>query len=131
MFDIAARQGIPKRARVIHHVHVRELRGLITHAVEQSKQALQVPPGAEMARNDQCARHEAAVYPSVRFDAGAENSEPSGSVAEIDGSMPNAFLETPRESRKVAPFRLAFGLRYLVGISSPQHETRPPMWRLP
>jgi hypothetical protein len=44
---------------------------LITHAVEQSKQALQVPPGAEMAWNDKCARHAAAVYlfaPSMRCD---------------------------------------------------------------
>lgn len=84
MLHIAVCQGVLQRAGVIDHVHARERRGLITHAVEQSKQALQVPPGADVARNDQGARHEAAVYPRVRFHAGAENSEPSGSVAEMD-----------------------------------------------
>jgi len=57
VFDIAVVYGVPERACVIHNVDAREGRRLVTHAVEQPKQALQVPPGANMARNDQSARH--------------------------------------------------------------------------
>ena len=55
IFDIAVCQGVLERTGVIHNVYARERRGLVTHAVEQSKQAVQVPPGADVARNDQCA----------------------------------------------------------------------------
>jgi hypothetical protein len=53
VLDVAIRHGVLQRARVIHDVHASERRGLVAHAVEQSKQALQVPPGADVARNDQ------------------------------------------------------------------------------
>ena len=76
VLDVAIRQGVLQRARVIHNVHARERRGLVAHAVEQPKQALEVPLGADMARNDQCARHDASVYPRVHFGAGAKHCDP-------------------------------------------------------
>jgi hypothetical protein len=52
VFHVTACQGVLERAGVIHHVYARERGRLIAHAVEQSKQALQVPPGADVAWDD-------------------------------------------------------------------------------
>lgn len=57
VFHVAVCQRVLERAGVIHDVDAGERLSLIAHAVKQSKQALQVPLGADMAWNDQCARH--------------------------------------------------------------------------
>lgn len=63
VIDVAIRQGVLERAGVIHHVYARKWNRLSSHAVEKPKQALQVPPVADVARNDECACHKSAVYP--------------------------------------------------------------------
>lgn len=74
VIDVAIRQGVLQRARVIHDVDARERRGLNAHAVEQSKQALQVPPGANVAGNDQCTHHGVRTLRSFAFASSSRHA---------------------------------------------------------
>lgn len=57
MLNFAAGKRVLTWTGVIHHVYVGKRRGLITNAVEQTEQTTQVPLGADVAWNDECAQH--------------------------------------------------------------------------